>query len=74
MLKWLTRRLKLLPPSITIRGEIRLKSKYPLGAGGNADVFQGEYNGKLVAMKVFRVSMSSLPGKVFDVSEDKDRA
>ncbi|KAF7798348.1 hypothetical protein EIP86_009569 [Pleurotus ostreatoroseus] len=42
-----------LPESIFITG-VRLKSATPVGGGAFADIFYGEYEGKLVAIKKLR--------------------
>ncbi len=42
-----------LPESIFITG-VRLKSATPVGGGAFADIFYGEYQGKLVAIKKLR--------------------
>lgn len=44
-----------LPESIFIGG-VKLLDKSPVGAGGHADIYYGDYDGQLVAVKKLRAS------------------
>lgn len=50
----LMRAFQVLPQSLFVEGIHCENKMYAFGGGGNADIFQGSYKGKMVALKRLR--------------------
>lgn len=65
----LARTFDMLPRSLTLHG-VKKAEDHPCGGGGYADIYKGTYDGKLVALKVIRATVTeSFRRRIHKVSQ-----